>query len=130
MGLLGGTTLPTVKWGQERQTGMCAVLEGRCENHLWGGAGVSFMSGWAPHFQQLSQAEKKYLPLSRPLLPFTTDHRFWMRRWPLGTLTLFPTLQRSPPALARPLSPPAHCFTTTVLRGEGSGTDSLLHVFA
>lgn len=128
----GAATLPTVKWGQERQTGTCAVLEGRCENRLCGGAGVSFMSGWVPHFPQLSQAERRYLPLSRPLLPFTTDHTcwFWIRRRPLGTLTLFPTLQRSPPALARPPSPPAHCVNTTVLRGGGSGTDSLLRVFA
>lgn len=27
----GATTLLTVKWGQERQAGMCAGLEGWCE---------------------------------------------------------------------------------------------------
>lgn len=60
---------------------------------------MSFVSGWVPHFLRLSHSEKRYLPLSTSLLPFTTDHRrwFWMGRWLLGILTLLPTLQRSSP---------------------------------
>lgn len=59
---------------------------------------MSFVSGWVPHFLWLSHSEKKYLPLSRSLLPFTTDHRrwFWVGQWLLGILTLFPSLQRAP----------------------------------
>ena len=65
---------------------------------------MSFVSGRVPHFLWLSHSEKKYLPLSRSLLPFTTDHRrwFWVGQWLLGILTLFPSLQRSPLPLQDP----------------------------
>lgn len=127
----GANTLLTVESGQERQTGTCMVLEGRCENRLCGGAGVSFMSGCVPHFPRLSHAEKSYLPLSRSPLPFTTDHRrwFWMGQWVLGMLTLFPTLQRSPLPSQDPC-PRQRTASTPQSSVEGSGTDFLLRGFA